>query len=343
MNSIQQIENQLTDLFIEWYGTSPNSILQLPNSGSNRIYYRLKKEMTSAIGVYNANYKENVAFIDFTKQLGNARINVPQIYSEKLADDIYLIQDLGDQQLLSWLISIKKGYSFPQEAIVIYKQVIQQLVQMQIIAGRHFDYSKCHQHSVFNKDAILFDLNYFKENYLDTLAITYDDAKLQTDFSVFANYLLQAENNYFMFRDFQARNIILKENQPFFIDYQGGRRGPLQYDLVSLLFQAKAEIPEKIKIQLVEYYIKIAKLYVPLNKDEFLGHYYAFALIRVLQTLGAYGLRGLKEKKRHFIESIPLAKNNLVYLNDNVLILNQLNTLKQIISQVIETEIRNGI
>ena len=116
---------------------------------------------------------------------------------------------------------------------------------MQIIAGRNFDYSKCFQHSLFNKDAILFDLNYFKENYLDILAINYNAPELNNDFSLFSDDLLQAENGFFMFRDFQARNIILKENKPYFIDYQGGRKGPLQYDLVSLLFQAKAEIPAK--------------------------------------------------------------------------------------------------
>jgi aminoglycoside/choline kinase family phosphotransferase len=342
MNQPNNIQNNLSLLFTGWCGLVPETIQELPQSGSSRKYFRLQEKNISAIGVYNSNYDENVTFINFTKQFLESRINVPEIYLENLDENIYLIQDLGDTQLLSWLISNRTGDSFPKKAIEIYKKVIQELVRIQIVAGRNFDYSKCYQHTRFDKESIQFDLNYFRTNYVDALRLKYNKSKLQTDFDIFSKYLLNADNNYFMFRDFQSRNIMMVNETPFFIDYQGGRKGALQYDLVSLLFQAKAQIPEDIKLILLEHYIKIASLFIPINRDEFIEFYFGYALIRVLQTLGAYGLRGLIENKSHFIESIPMAISNLVYLKDKVRILNQLEELKQVIDQIIHTEIKTN-
>jgi len=341
MNKNFNIENKLSKLFDTWYGSTPEDIQKLPHSGSSRTYYRLQKGNISAIGVYNNHLKENIAFIDFTKQFIQTRINVPKVYAEQLDDHIYLIQDLGDTQLLSWLISQKVDENFPDTALEIYKKVIQGLIQMQITTGRNFDYSKCYQFDTFNAESIIFDLNYFKTKYVDTLEINCDRDKIKKDFDLFSKYLLNAENSYFMFRDFQARNIILVEDQPYFIDYQGGRKGPLQYDLVSLLFQAKAQIPEETKNLLLKYYISLAQQFTPINKEEFVEYYFAFALVRVLQTLGAYGLRGLIEKKQHFIESIPLAINNLIYLKDKIEILSHLPELNQLINKIIKTNISN--
>lgn len=333
-----EIENKLQLLFKEWYGSNPDSLNELPHSGSSRTYYRIKADKFSAIGAYNENHAENLAFVDFTNQLRNSRVNVPKIYTSKLEENIYLIEDLGEQQLLSWLLRQKIEETFPSEVLNTYKKVIRQLVHMQIIAGKDFDFSSCHQHPKFDKESILYDLNYFKTYFIDSLQLMYNKELLQADFETFADYLLQADNQYFMFRDFQARNIIIKENEPYFIDYQGGRQGPLQYDLASLLFQAKAQIPEKYKLYLLEDYIQLAQLYTPIDKDEFKEYFFAFALIRVLQTLGAYGLRGLVEKKQHFIESIPFAIKNLIYLYNRVSILNKTPDLYNIIKQIINTE-----
>jgi len=342
MEQSENIENKLTILFTEWAGAGAQQITKLPNSGSNRKYFRLHNKDISAIGVYNDNFKENIAYIKFTKQFLDSRINVPLIFSERLEENIYLIQDLGDNQMLQWLTSIRTKNEFPPQAISMYKKVIQELIRIQITAGRTFDYSHCYPYAEFDKEAIIYDLNYFKTNYVDALKLKYNKQNLNSEFDIFTMYLLSAPNNYFMYRDFQARNILLVENNPFFIDYQGGRKGPLQYDLASLLFQAKAEIPEHIKNLLLEYYIDLARKFAPINKCEFKEYYYAFALIRVLQTLGAYGLRGLIEKKNHFIESIPLAIKNLVYLLDKVEILNQLPELKKIIIQITTTEIKTN-
>ncbi len=338
MNSDPNIENKLSKLFKTWSGSYPDKIIQLPHSGSTRIYYRLLFQDISAIGVYNNHIEENKTFLNFTKQLSNNRINVPAIYKQDLNNNIYLIQDLGSTDLLTWLASVRQNNNFPDIAIKTYKKVIQELIQIQVIAGRNFDYSKCYQFAEFNKESIISDLNYFKDTFVDPSPINYHSKKLITDFEIFSEYLLKAESNFFMFRDFQARNILLHEGQLFYIDYQGGRKGPLQYDLVSLLFQAKAQIPEEIKSSLLKYYINLAKQFVPINTEEFTEYYFAFALIRVLQTLGAYGLRGLIEKKQHFIESIPYAIRNLDYLKDKVLVLNQLNELRNIIDQIINNE-----
>lgn len=334
MNKTADIEKKLSLLFEEWCSLEPDNLQKLPNSGSNRIYYRIKNTALSAIGVYNDNYRENEAFINFSLQFRESGINVPEIYSEKLTENIYLIQDLGNTDLLSYLNSSRKGINFPNEALEIYKNVIRELVKLQITAGRNFDYSKCYPYKEFDENAIKYDLNYFRTKYVDASKISYNKNKLDSDFNVLSKYLLKVDRNYFMFRDFQARNILLINKVPFFIDYQGGRKGALQYDLVSLIFQAKAMIPEEIKNILLDYYISIAKQFVPINTNEFIEYYFAYALIRVLQTLGAYGLRGLIENKSHFIESIPLAINNLVYLKDKVEILNQLTELKQIINQI---------
>jgi len=339
MSQINNIQNKFSLLFAEWSGLVPKTIQEIPQSGSDRKYFRLQNNKISAIGVFNSNYNENVAFIDFTKQFLKSRINVPEVYSENLDKNIYLIQDLGDTQLLSWLNLNRTDKTFPTNAIELYKNVIRELVRIQIVAGRNFDYSKCYQHTVFDEDAIQFDLNYFRTNYANALKLKYNDNKLQSDFDIFSKFLLKADNKYFMFRDFQSRNIMMVNKTPFFIDYQGGRKGALQYDLASLLFQAKAQIPENVKLILLKYYIKTASLFIPIHKDEFIEFYYAFALIRVLQTLGAYGLRGLIENKSHFIESIPLAIKNLIYLNEKVEILNQLPQLQQVINQIIKNEL----
>ncbi len=338
MSQKSEIKNKLKKLFQQWYGSQPNSVYELPLSGSSRRYYRIISTNFSAIGAFNENHKENLAFIDFTNQLTNARINVPELYKTSLNDSIYLIEDLGDQQLLSWVLQQKKIDTFPLEVLDFYKIIIRQLIHMQVIAGKVFDYSRCYQHPKFDKESILYDLTYFKTYFVDSLQMQYTEKLLQSDFKTFSDYLLKADNSYFMFRDFQARNIIIKEGEPYFIDYQGARQGPLQYDLASLLFQAKAQIPENYKMELLDDYINVAQLYTPLDTDEFKEFFFAFALVRVLQTLGAYGLRGLIEKKQHFIESIPLAIENLKDLNNQVTILNKTPDLQNIIEQIINNE-----
>jgi len=324
----------LTRLFKNWSGGEHEKIVQLPNSGSARVYFRISSNNQSALGVYNANHIENIAFINFTEHFLKHSIRVPQIYSHELTNNIYLIEDLGDTQLLSWLNETRTNNDFPEKAVEIYKVVLENLIDIQITTGKDIDYSYCYPFKSFDKEAIIYDLNYFKLNFIESLNINYNSSKLQNDFEFLADYLLKADSNFFMYRDFQARNILLKNNIPYYIDYQGGRKGALQYDLVSLLYQAKADIPESIKLNLLHFYIEEVNKVIRINNDKFIEYYYGFALLRILQTLGAYGLRGLKEGKKHFIESIPFATKNIKLLIKNTEIIKNTPELKSVITNM---------
>ena len=334
--------NKILLIFEKWSTNTPDEIIQLPNSGSSRIYYRIKAKNQSIIAAYNDNIEENKAFIDFTKQFLNVRINVPNILYIHQDQKVYFLNDLGNNTLLNWLSKNRTSNHFPEKATKIYKSVIRELIKMQIVAGKNFNYTHSYPFKQFDKQAILFDLNYFKTQFVDSLKITYNKNKLYKEFDLFAQYLLSEDTNYFMFRDFQARNIMLVNSEPFFIDYQGGRKGALQYDLASLLFQAKANIPIENQNELLSYYIHIARLFIPINEINFINYFYGYALVRVLQTLGAYGLRGIIERKPHFIESIPHAINNLKKLIGKTIILNQLPELKKLIETIILTEINTN-
>jgi len=332
--NLSHIIEQLSRLYKNWSGSEPEKLVQLPNSGSARVYFRFKSYNQSALGVYNTNHIENIAFIKFTEHFLKHSIHVPQIYSHDLTNNIYLIEDLGDTQLLSWLNETRTNNDFPEKAVGIYKVVLKNLLDIQITAGKDIDYSYCYPFKSFDKEAIIYDLNYFKVNFIESLNINYNSSKLQNDFEYLANYLLKADSNFFMYRDFQARNILLKNNIPYYIDYQGGRKGALQYDLVSLLYQAKADIPESIKLNLLHFYIEEVNKVIRINNDEFIEYYYGFTLLRILQTLGAYGLRGLKEGKKHFIESIPIATKNIKSLIGNTEIIKNTPELKSVINNL---------
>ncbi|MCG8410654.1 MAG: phosphotransferase [Bacteroidales bacterium] len=330
------IENNIIRLYKSWSGINPRKIIQMPNSGSSRIYYRIYADDLTVVAVFNDNQKENITFINFTKQFKESNINVPEILAEDLSNHIYIISDLGNTTLLEWLLHNRQNGAFPDKGIVLYKKVLTELARMQVVAGRNFDYTYSYPFKEFDKRAIIYDLKYFKCNFVSALRIDFNPEKLNDEFMRFADHLLSENADYFMFRDFQARNIMLVNDEPFFIDYQGGRKGALQYDLASLLFQAKAEIPQSIRIELLNYYMSVVEKYISLNKDNFVSYYYSFAFVRVLQTLGAYGLRGIVEQKAHFVESIPLAINNLKDLYNKIDILNDLSELKLILFKIFD-------
>nr|MDA3781222.1 phosphotransferase [Bacteroidales bacterium] len=255
-----------------------------------------------------------------------------------LEKNVYFLNDLGDIQVLNWLNTNRKNNFFSDKAIILYKKILVQLIKIQIDAGNSIDYSLSYPNSNFDQEAILYDLNYFKNKFLLKTNINFNETSLAKDFDFFSNYLLQTNCSFFMYRDFQARNIMLVGNEPYFIDYQGGRKGALQYDLASLLYQAKAEIPKNTKNLLLNYYIKNAKTKIDIDSNEFKKYYYAYALIRVLQTLGAYGYRGLVEKKQHFIDSIPYAINNLSDLKNEVIFLKDIPELSKTINTLIHNK-----
>lgn len=315
MNS-RKIEALLSDLFETWSGKEPSLILPLAPSGSDRIYYRLKEGNRSAIGAYNPGDKENEAFVHFSRHFHAKGLPVPEIYAEQLDQKVYLQEDLGFTTLYSYLL--QKGDYFPDYLINIYKKVVRQLARLQITGADGMDFDLCYPRKEFDKQSMLWDFNYFKYYFLKPARVDFDEQAMEEDFHRLADYLLQTDTHFFMFRDFQTRNIMIKGGEPFFIDYQGGRRGALQYDLASLLYQAKANIPADIRIELLEYYLDAVEELIEIDRTSFTEYYYGYVLMRCVQVLGAYGFRGLYERKEHFLSSIPFALRNVKWIFDNI-------------------------
>ncbi len=304
-------ENNLRNLFSQWAGEQTSQIIKLPMSGSYREYYRIKGLSITAIGVYNADHKENMAFLSFTKHFHKKQLPVPEVYIEDLKNNIYLIQDLGDTTLFSYIMDIRQDGGYPNDLIELYKKVIDQVPKFQVLVAEGLDYSVCYPRAAFDKQSMMWDLSYFKYYFLKLAKIPFDEQLLEDDFHKFTDYLLQADSHYFLYRDLQSRNIMIHDDQPYFIDYQGGRKGALQYDPASLLFDSKANIPQDLRDQLLKYYMDILQQFTPIDRDQFTQYFYSYALIRIMQAMGAYGFRGFYEKKEHFLDSIPFALNDL--------------------------------
>jgi len=310
----KRIENKIKELFAAWCGEEIEKTEALPESGSSRKYYRLFSKTQKVIGVFNQDKKENQAFIEFSKHFYSKNLSVPVIYAQDLENDIYLQEDLGDVTLYSLLSEKRTGVEFPDEITAMYKKVLEELLKFQILGSVGFDYAYCYPRAAFDKQSMMWDLNYFKYYFLKLAKIPFDEQELENDFQKFTDYLLKADCNYFLYRDFQSRNVMIKDNKPYFIDYQGGRKGALQYDLASLLYDSKADIPQEIRNELKSHFIEKLKDYKLNDSAKFNDFYLGYALIRIMQAMGAYGFRGFYEKKTHFLQSIPYAIQNLEYL-----------------------------
>ncbi|ACF13348.1 conserved hypothetical protein [Chloroherpeton thalassium ATCC 35110] len=312
---IQQAEENLIRLFERWSGESPEQILPLPLSGSNRRYFRLQSRRASAIGAFNPDSKENLAYTSFSVHFLSKGLPVPKLHITDLAQNIYLIQDLGDLTLFEFLKTCKQNGNFPIEH---YQKALDFLVKFQVRGAEEFDFSLCYPRAKFDAHSVILDLQYFKYYFLKFSEIPFDETLLEKDFETFAHFLTEEDSPFFMYRDFQARNIMLFDEQLYFIDFQGGQQGALQYDLASLLFQAKAEISPEIRADLLEYYLSALSKVYPYKLEKFVSKYYGYVLIRMLQTLGAYGFRGYYQRKPHFLESIPFAIKNLDWFLSNI-------------------------
>ncbi|MGQ1891144.1 RapZ C-terminal domain-containing protein [Thermophagus sp. OGC60D27] len=310
--------NQLKKIFQKWAGEVVEVVSPLPPSGSDRIYYRMTGSDRYALGVVNRNVKENRAFIGFSRHFKTLGLKVPEIYYVDESEKYYLIEDFGNTTLYDWLSNSRSGKEMPSDIVSFYKSVIDNLVKFQLEGKEGLDFSLCYPRHSFDKQSMLWDLHYFKYYFLKLANIQFDEQLLEDDYHRFADYLQQAENDYFLYRDFQSRNVMVTPDGPAFIDYQGGRRGALQYDLASLLFDAKADIPAEIREELLDYYISVLKKRIDVNETAFRNYFYGYVLIRIMQAMGAYGFRGFYEKKEHFLKSIPYAIDNLKFLLSKV-------------------------
>ncbi|NQV16844.1 phosphotransferase [bacterium] len=305
----------LKKLFEDHFKEKVQDLSPLAAHGSNREYFRLTSASRSVIGAKNQDRLENEAFVSFSRHFRAQGLAVPEVYAEDLDQHIYLEQDLGDLTLFDYLLDVRQGQAdFPDELMQIYEQVVKLLPEFQIRGGEGLDYRKSYPHHSFDRQSMMWDLNYFKYYFLKLAHIQFNEKQLEQDFRTFTDFLLQADGQHFLYRDFQSRNIMLKDGKTWFIDYQGGRQGALQYDIASLLFDAKADLPFEAREKLLDRYLDAVGKLIKVDRDAFTKHYYAFVYIRIMQAMGAYGYRGFYERKTHFLQSIPYAIRNLEYL-----------------------------
>jgi aminoglycoside/choline kinase family phosphotransferase len=299
-----------TDQLFREIGLGPaKDIIRLPQSGGDRVYFRVHSENQSYIATFNDLKAENETFLRFTDTFSKLGAPVPAIYAISEDRHIYIQEDLGDISLLAAL----EAEGETARMLDLYKKTLTALAHLQVKADAILDYSNCITSREFGKQAIMNDLLYFKYYFLDTLKLPYDKEKLLGEFERIGDYLSDSRYKFFMYRDFQARNVMVKNESVHFIDYQGGMKGAMQYDLASLLWQAKANLSTYWKEELLRHYLEETKklLSFSVDESEFIKQYNGYVLIRLLQVLGAYGFRGLFERKSHFLTSIPLALRNL--------------------------------
>jgi aminoglycoside/choline kinase family phosphotransferase len=335
----------LQQLFLRRFGSAATTIqpLQGQLGGSGRNIIRLSNDEAKAIGILYGVREENVAFLEFSRHFRRHGLPVPEIYAEDLDQGAYLEEDFGDTTLFEFLTANRSGESIAPAAVEAYRKVVAVLPRFQIEAGRDLDYSVCYPRGSFDRQSINWDLNYFKYYFLRLAGIPFNEQALEDDFDRLTNFLLSAPADYFLYRDFQSRNIMLREGEPFFLDYQGGRKGALQYDIASLLYDAKADLPAALRQQLLDFYIEKASRLTNLDGDAFLHHYYAFVYVRILQALGAYGFRGFYERKAHFLQSVPYALKNLRWLLHNVKLPIALPTLMDAFNSMLASEKLQGL
>jgi aminoglycoside/choline kinase family phosphotransferase len=309
------MHDALIRLFMKRFGHAPRSVLEIAGDGSNRSYFRLVgNELETAVGAYGPDREENRAFFAFTRAFLKGGLPVPRLYGIDDAARVWLEEDLGDTTLFNALVEARRNDDgdFPAAILPRYRRVLEWLPRFQVEGARLIDFDMAYPRAAFDRQSIVWDLNYFKYHFLKLAQVPFNESRLERDFDRLADFLLQADTSLFLYRDFQSRNIMLDDaGEPHFIDYQGGRRGAPQYDIASLLYDAKAAIPDPVRDQLLDHYLGALGQYVPVDRDRFIELYRGYVLVRIMQAMGAYGYRGFFERKARFLQSVPYAARNL--------------------------------
>ncbi len=310
----------LKHLFEHYFHAPPDTVrpLQGELGGSGRAIIRLSAGAHTAIGILSGVREENLAFLEFSRHFRHHGLPVPAIYAEDLSQGAYLEEDLGDTTLYQFLSANRRAESISPQVIDAYRRAVAILPRFQVDAGRDLNYKVCYPRSSFDRQSIAWDLNYFKYYFLRLAGIPFNEQALEDDFGRLTRFLLTAPRDYFLYRDFQSRNIMIRDGKPFFLDYQGGRKGALQYDIASLLYDGKADLPPALRQQLLDHYLDSLATHISVDRAAFTEHYYAYVYVRIMQALGAYGFRGFFERKPHFLQSVPYALKNLRWLAENV-------------------------
>jgi len=330
------MEKTVIALFEKQLGKCPDRVEMLPVSGSARKYYRIFSGKDSYIGAWNQNVGENTLFVNFSRHFGAKGLHVPAIYAlaaDKLA---YIQEDLGNQMLLDVVVNERESGRLSGHLTGLYKKALSELLRFQIFGHVGLDYSSCIPRPVFDRRCMFWDLNYFKYCFLRLAGAVFSEEALENDFEQLAGCLCAVDADAFMFRDFQSRNIMIRNEEVWFIDYQGGRQGALQYDVASLLYDAIVGIPEDQREELLDFYISELQQYRPVNAEAFRRDYYQFVLIRLLQAMGAFGLRGLYERKQHFLDSVHPGLQTISDLFESGKLGNAYPEIKQAVCSLLE-------
>jgi len=337
--------NILNRLFEERFRSPVTHVhpLQGQLGGSGRQIIRLSNEKNTAIGIVYGVREENVAFLEFSKHFRTHGLPVPEIYGEELDHGVYLEEDLGNTTLYEFLSKNRDAGTIAPPVVEAYRKVVAILPRFQVEAGRDVNYEACYPIGSFDRQSVAWDLNYFKYYFLRLAGVPFNEQALEDDFGRLTDFLMTAERHYFLYRDFQSRNIVLRDRQPYFVDYQGGRKGALQYDIASLLFDAKADLPPDLRQQLLDHYLDALSGYIKVDREAFMKHYYAYVYVRILQALGAYGFRGFYERKQHFLQSVPFAMKNLRWLLHHVTLSIELPTLMAAFQSMLASEKLQGL
>ena len=337
--------NALKRLFEQRFDSPVERVEELQGQlgASGRKIIRLANDRVSAVGILYDVREENVAFLEFSRHFRGHSLPVPKIYAEDLDENVYLEEDLGDTTLYQFLWENRTGQNIASEVLEAYRKVVVILPRFQVEAGRDLNYEVCYPRGSFDRQSISWDLNYFKYYFLKLAGIPFGEQALEDDFSHLTDFLLGADRDYFLYRDFQSRNVMLRDGDPFFVDYQGGRKGALQYDIASLLYDAKADLGPVVREQLLESYLDALAGFIELDRRAFMRHYYAYVYVRILQALGAYGYRGFFERKPHFLQSVPYALGNLRWLLHNVELPVQLPALVDAFKSMLGSEKLQGL
>ncbi|MDH3734825.1 MAG: phosphotransferase [Gemmatimonadota bacterium] len=321
MTGTRGLVDRASALFEDWHGELPTEVGPVAGDGSARRYWRLSaSDGASALGAYGPDRDENRAFFSFSRTFRGLGLAVPDLYAVDEPAGVWLLEDLGDTTLFEAVKAARGNGSgeFPESMLPLYRRVLEELPRFQIEGGRSIDFRRAYPRSAFDRQSILWDLNYFKYHFLKLAHIPFNEAKLEKDFGKLARFLLGAERDYFLYRDFQSRNVMVREGadggEPWFIDYQGGRRGALQYDVASLLYDAKANLDERLRGLLLDHYLRALSGHHPVERDRFMETWGGYVLVRILQALGAYGYRGFFERKPRFLQSVPYAAANIAGL-----------------------------
>lgn len=330
-------KENLIDLFEYTFGEKVLTTKDIRADGSNRAIIRLISDKRSVVGVWGPDKKENRAFFEFSNYFRSIGLPVPEIHAFDEKRQIYLETDLGDCTLFDILKQKRKSDEFSKDLVDYYKKALYHLSIFQLDGIKNFNLDWCYPRKEFDEQSMMWDCNYFKYYFLKLGGISFDEQLLEDDFRSLVSFISKAPREFFLYRDFQSRNIMVINSDLYFIDYQGGRKGYVAYDVASLLFDAKADISPHIREELLSYYLSLENIKNKIDIEEFKKYYYCFVIIRLMQAMGAYGLRGFYERKSHFLTSVPYVIKNLEWILSNVEFPIKLNELKKVFKRIVSS------